>query len=191
MEHVNTEENGSTTQATQTPSRSRRKRASASNGERPKRSRSKSAAKQANATNESKADVARNIFKKMGGKASRKEVIEAFVNDAGLSPAGASTYYQRFSHEDPDAPRRGRGRPPKGEENRSGNRRGGNVSRGDANGSRKRAEGKETKIDAARAIFKKMGGKKPRKEVIEAFMSEAGLSAAGASTYYQKLKSAA
>lgn len=40
----------------------------------------------------------------------------------------------------------------------------------------------------ARKIFNKLNGKK-RKEVITAFMGTVGLSAAGASTYYQNFKS--
>ena len=49
-----------------------------------------------------------------------------------------------------------------------------------------------SKADAARAIFKKMFGKKNigRKDIIAAFMKEAKLSKAGASTYYQNIASA-
>lgn len=46
----------------------------------------------------SKADVAREIFKLMAGK-SRKEIIAAFISDAGLTPAGAATYFINIKRE--------------------------------------------------------------------------------------------
>jgi len=50
-----------------------------------------------------------------------------------------------------------------------------------------------SKVDAARAIFKRMFGKKniARKDIIVAFMKEAKLSKAGASTYYQNISNEA
>lgn len=49
---------------------------------------------------------------------------------------------------------------------------------------------KDNKTAQALAIFTRMYGKKERKEVIAAFIEKVGLSAAGASTYYQKFKAA-
>jgi len=44
-------------------------------------------------TGKTKADLAAEIFERMGGvKATRKDVIAAFVDEIGLTPAGASTY---------------------------------------------------------------------------------------------------
>lgn len=51
-----------------------------------------------------------------------------------------------------------------------------------------KTEAKVNKKADARKIFNKLNGKK-RKEVIKAFTEEVGLSAAGASTYYQNFKS--
>lgn len=45
------------------------------------------------ATGGSKREQAIELYGKLVGK-SRKEVIEAFVTDLGMTPAGASTYYQ-------------------------------------------------------------------------------------------------
>ena len=49
---------------------------------------------------------------------------------------------------------------------------------------------KDNKTAQAQAIFARMYGKKERKEVIAAFIEKVGLTANGASTYYQKLKAA-
>lgn len=49
---------------------------------------------------------------------------------------------------------------------------------------------KDNKTAQAQAIFTRMYGKKERKEVIAAFIEKVGLTANGASTYYQKLKAA-
>lgn len=49
---------------------------------------------------------------------------------------------------------------------------------------------KDNKTAQAQVIFTRMYGKKERKEVIAAFIEKVGLSAAGASTYYQKFKAA-
>ena len=49
---------------------------------------------------------------------------------------------------------------------------------------------KDNKTAQAQAIFTKMYGKKERKDVIAAFIEKVGLTANGASTYYQKLKAA-
>jgi hypothetical protein len=43
----------------------------------------------------SKTAIAKRIFAEMAGK-SRKEVIERFITEAELTPAGASTYYANF-----------------------------------------------------------------------------------------------
>lgn len=43
----------------------------------------------------SKADVARAIFAEMTG-AARKDVIARFISEAGLTKAGAATYYQNL-----------------------------------------------------------------------------------------------
>lgn len=47
---------------------------------------------------------------------------------------------------------------------------------------------KDSKTAQARAIFDRMFGNKERKYVIAAFQEKVGLSAAGASTYYQRFK---
>lgn len=44
-----------------------------------------------------------------------------------------------------------------------------------------------TKLDAARKIFDKVAGSKPRKDVIEQMCAKADLTAATASAYYQRL----
>ena len=44
----------------------------------------------------SKAQIAQDIFNEIGGTAARKDVINRFVNEVGLSVSGASTYYQNF-----------------------------------------------------------------------------------------------
>lgn len=50
---------------------------------------------------ESKADVAREIFTESYGKegSSRSDIIDRFVKEAGLTKAGASTYYQNLKKE--------------------------------------------------------------------------------------------
>lgn len=49
-----------------------------------------------------------------------------------------------------------------------------------------------TKMDKAKEVFDKMTAEKyTRKEIIDAFVKEVGLTKAGASTYYQNLKNAA
>lgn len=55
---------------------------------------------------------------------------------------------------------------------------------------KKDKSGGPSKADLARAIFDKMKDK-PRKDVIQAFMDEAKLTKAGASTYYANIKKAA
>lgn len=59
------------------------------------------AAKPAKKKEPSKADAARKVFtamypKVVEGKKARKDVIGAFVEKAGLTPAGAATYYQKM-----------------------------------------------------------------------------------------------
>ena len=43
-----------------------------------------------------KSEIARVIFGEMYGKSPRKDVIARFKAEAGLSEAGAATYYQNF-----------------------------------------------------------------------------------------------
>jgi hypothetical protein len=114
----------------------------------------------------SKSDQARSIFDRMSGQGkSRKEVIESFVDDAKLTPSGASTYYQKFLTE-----------------SKTGGRA---LKNGTSTASRRgRPTDESSKAGMARAIFKRMA-KSPRKDVLEAFVSQAGLTPAGASTYYQ------
>lgn len=45
----------------------------------------------------SKAGICRALFKKLSNKP-RKEVLAAFIDKAELTPAGASTYYQKLKH---------------------------------------------------------------------------------------------
>jgi predicted solute-binding protein len=107
----------------------------------------------------------------MHSKKSRKEVLEAFVENVGLTPSSASTYYQKFLTA------------AEGNGGKATKRASGSSGRG-----RRPDEG--SKAGICRAIFKKLA-KKPRKDVLSAFMEDAGLTPAGASTYYQKLKHAA
>jgi hypothetical protein len=51
-------------------------------------------------------------------------------------------------------------------------------------------EKKETKADQARVIFTRLAGS-ARKDVVAAFQSEIGLSAAAAATYFQNIKKSA
>lgn len=110
----------------------------------------------------SKVDHARDIFNKMEG-APRREVVEAFVKTAGLTPSGASTYYQKFLGElkssGKTVPSRPRGRP----------------------------TDESSKAGMARALFKKLAGK-PRKDIIQQFVDKLKLTPSGAATYYQTLK---
>lgn len=50
-------------------------------------------------TEPTKADKAREIFARMYGKpnVARKDVINVFIAEAGLTKAGAGTYYQNFT----------------------------------------------------------------------------------------------
>lgn len=66
-----------------------------------KGSKTPKAAKPAVKKEPSKADAARKVFSQMypkvlEGKKARKDVIAAFVEKAGLTQAGASTYYQKM-----------------------------------------------------------------------------------------------
>lgn len=130
------------------------------------KSRTRSRARVAAAPAQSKTDQALAIFNKMHAKSSRKEVLDAFVEKVGLTASSASTYYQKFLTNGGKAPSKsgtsGRGRRPD----------------------------ESSKAGIARAIFRKLA-KKPRKDVLAAFISDAGLTPAGASTYYQKMKHAA
>lgn len=46
-----------------------------------------------------KTDEAKAIFNEFYNKLSRKDIIVMFVDKVGLTPAGASTYYQNFKKE--------------------------------------------------------------------------------------------
>lgn len=117
----------------------------------------------------SKTEQAQAIFAKMHPKKSRKEILEEFVDKVGLTASSASTYYQKFLSEG-DTPKRAR---PSGSSGRG------------------RLPDESSKAGIARSIFKRLGAKKPRKDVLEAFVKDAKLTPAGASTYYQKMKHAA
>lgn len=47
-------------------------------------------------TGHNKAAIARQIFNEIGTDEPRKTVIERFQKEAGLTPAGAATYYQNM-----------------------------------------------------------------------------------------------
>lgn len=113
----------------------------------------------------SKVDRAREMFNKMDGQP-RRDVVQSFIKDIGLTPSGASTYYQKFLSEAKSSGRAVASRP------------------------RGRPTDESSKAGMARALFKKMSGK-PRKEVIQQFVDKLKLTSAGAATYYQSLKKAA
>lgn len=119
-----------------------------------------------NANKHSMSEQAHAIFTKHYGKKSRKEIVDEFINKIGLSASSASTYYQRFLTE--DTPKKART---------------GTSSRG-------RLPDESSKAGICRALYRKLA-KRPRKDVLEAFIEKADLTPAGASTYYQKLKHAA
>lgn len=48
---------------------------------------------------ESKTAQARDVFTRMYGTYPRKDVINVFINDVGLTANGASTYYQKLKKE--------------------------------------------------------------------------------------------
>jgi hypothetical protein len=118
---------------------------------------------------QSMTEQAHTIFNRLHGKKSRKDIVEEFTSKVGLTPSSASTYYQKFLS---DGGAKKSNRPP------------GASSRG-------RLPDESSKAGICRAIFRKLGGKKPRKDVLAAFIHDAELTPAGASTYYQKLKQAA
>ncbi len=113
----------------------------------------------------SKVDRARELFNKMDG-AARRNVVQAFTKEIGLTPSGASTYYQKFLSELKSSGKTVASRP------------------------RGRPTDESSKAGMARALFKKLAGK-PRKEVIQQFCDKLKLTSAGAATYYQTLKKAA
>lgn len=113
----------------------------------------------------SKVDRARELFNKMEGQP-RRDVVQAFTKDIGLTPSGASTYYQKFLSELKSSGKTVASRP------------------------RGRPTDESSKAGLARAMFKKLAGK-PRKEVIQQFVDKLKLTSAGAATYYQSLKKAA
>lgn len=112
------------------------------------------------AKGKTKVDLAEEIFNKYEGKLERKEMIDKFISRAGLTPSGANTYYQRFAS---------------GQTGKKGTR------------TRGRPVDPTSKAGRARVLFDRMHNK-PRKDVIAAFKSKLGLSDAGSSTYYQKIK---
>lgn len=114
----------------------------------------------------SKVDQARAIFERMEGKP-RRDVVAAFTQDAKLTPSGASTYYQKFLNE-----LKATGKVP-------------------ASRTRGRPQDESSKAGMARALFKRMHGKSPRKEIIAQFVEKLHLTESGAATYYQTLKKAA
>lgn len=91
---VSTEEETAATETPETldkPAAKPRKKAAATK---------KTTAKKATAKKgPTKTDKARKIFDKFYGKKTRKEIIEKFVAQADLTPAGAATYYQKFRTE--------------------------------------------------------------------------------------------
>jgi transcription initiation factor TFIIIB Brf1 subunit/transcription initiation factor TFIIB len=114
----------------------------------------------------SKVERARAIFLKMGDDTPRRDVVNSFVKDIGLTSSGASTYYQKFLGELKKSGKTITSRP------------------------RGRPADESSKAGLARAMFKKMNGK-PRKEIIQQFIDKLDLTEAGAATYYQTLKKAA
>lgn len=95
----------------------------------------------------------------------RQEILDQFVERVGLAESSASSYYQKFLSTTPRSSR--------------------SVSR------LGRIPDEDSKAGICRTIYRRIGSKVPRKEVLQAFRKEAKLSLAGASTYYQKLKHAA
>ena len=124
--------------------------------------RAKKAANRRRTSSNSKVDRAREVFNNMEG-AARREVVEAFVKQVGLTPSGASTYYQKFLSELKSSGKTVASRP------------------------RGRPHDESSKAGMARALFKKLAGK-PRKEIIQQFIDKLKLTPAGAATYYQSLK---
>lgn len=106
------------------------------------------------------------IFKRLHDKKARHEVVSKIVEELGLSTSSANSYYQKFLHQ-------------------------GELPKRSTSGSRGRPIDESSKAGIARAIFKKVGMKKARKDVITQLIEQAGLTQAGAATYYQKLKHAA
>jgi hypothetical protein len=129
----------------------------------------------------SKIDTARSLFAKMKGK-SRKDVIQAFVDTVGMTPASASTYYQQFRS----------GGSPRASGRLTGRAKSKRINGTKVRGQRGRPMDPSSKAGVARGIFKRLSGRgKSRKEIVQAFQSQAKLTPAGASTYYQKFKEAA
>jgi len=71
-----------------------------------KKSKSKKFAKKAPVkknAGESKMDKATKIYLDLTGRGlPRKAVMESFINDVGLTKAGASTYYQTIKNKEPE-----------------------------------------------------------------------------------------
>lgn len=138
---------------------------------------SKTATRQRQTAASSKSAQAFTIFKRHHGKKARREIVQEIVDKLGLAPSSANSYYQKFLHE--------------GASTATSARRTSAKSNSSGSSGRGRPVDESSKAGLARAIFKKVGAKKPRKDVIQQLISQAGLTAAGASTYYQKLKHAA
>lgn len=93
------EEDEMTEAATEAATEAVTEKATVTSTKKPKSAKGKATATTAAAP--SKASKAREIFNKLypqviEGKKARKDVIAAFVDKAGLTAAGASTYYQKF-----------------------------------------------------------------------------------------------
>ncbi len=104
-----------------------------------------------------KADLARAIYNEMVDQAGTTpiDIKDRFRKDAGLTRAGAQSYFSKFQKES-----------------------GRSIAKG------------PTKMDKARELYVAMStDNKTRKDIIAAFISQVLLTPAGASTYFQKLKS--
>lgn len=111
-----------------------------------------------------KLELARKIFEASEG-VSRKDVIQAFVKEAGLTETGAGTYYQRFMSE----------------LSRTARKKHASAVRG-------RPADENSMAGQARKLFQKYGSKLSRKDMISKFEG-VGLTPAGAATYYQTIQS--
>ncbi|WP_415878405.1 hypothetical protein [Methylomonas sp. TEB] len=105
-----------------------------------------------------KADNAKVIYDQMVAdpKNTKSAIIAKMKKEAGLTTAGANTYFYKFQRE-----------------------------------SGKTAEKQPSKMDKAKVIYEQLTTEgKGRKEIIDAFIKEVGLTKAGAPTYYQTIKKA-
>jgi len=150
----------------------------------------------------SKKAAGRVIFDEMFGQARTGEIIQRIMNEVGLSKPHATTYFYTYKKEKesggaaprPSAPSaapsqtserpRGAPMPPWGETNR--------PAAPSAAPSKPTAaaprSGGESKASVAQRIFDEMYGNTSPLEIKKRLQSEAGLTSAGASTYYYKMK---